>query len=462
MDPTLKLILGLIVIAATVLAILRRVDVRLALLLAALALGTIGGDPAPIVRAFFRTFSSAQYVVPICSAMGFAHVLRFTGCDQHLIHLLVRPLQRVRFLLVPGAVLVGFLVNVPVISQTSTAVAVGTVLVPLLMAAGVSPLTTGAALLLGASLGGELLNPGAPELGTVSTALQVPAGAVVERVLPLVLIQLGVATVLFWGFSARLDGKKTASLPSDGEVRPAEVAAFRVNLLKAAVPLVPLVLLFLTALPQIQVIAVPQEWLAGKDEWKALDPAAAQREAAKAFSIRLIGAAMLVGVVAAALTAPRAVPGVARAFFEGAGYAFTNIVAIIVTAYCFGQGVEQIGLAALLGRLIEAFPAALLPSAGALPLAFGWVSGSGMAATQSLFEKFFVGPSRHLGIDPAHVGAVVSIGAAAGRTMSPVAAVTLMCASMTGTDPLELARRVAVPLLIATAVMVAAAMLMAA
>src|SRR5262245_38201485 len=227
MDPTLKLILGLIIIGMTVLAILRRVDVRLVLLLAALALGTIGGDPAAIVRAFFRTFSSAQYVVPICSAMGFAHVLRYTGCDQHLIHLLVRPLQRVRFLLVPGAVLVGFLVNVPVISQTSTAVAVGTVLVPLLMAAGVSPLTTGAALLLGASLGGELLNPGAPELGTVSTALQVPAGVVVERVLPLVLIQLGVATVLFWGLSARLDGKKTTFLPPDGEGQSAEVAAFR-------------------------------------------------------------------------------------------------------------------------------------------------------------------------------------------------------------------------------------------
>src|SRR5262245_36228476 len=116
-DPTVKLVLGLVVITATVFAILRRFDVRLVLLLAALALGAIGGDLSAIVQAFFRTFSSPQYVVPICSAMGFAHVLRYTGCDQHLIHLLVRPLQRVRVLLVPGSVLVGFLVNMPVISQ---------------------------------------------------------------------------------------------------------------------------------------------------------------------------------------------------------------------------------------------------------------------------------------------------------------------------------------------------------
>jgi DcuC family C4-dicarboxylate transporter len=45
------------------------------------------------------------------------------------------------------------------------------------------------------------------------------------------------------------------------------------------------------------------------------------------------------------------------------------------------------------------------------------------------------------------VGAVVSLSAAAGRTMSPVAAVTLMCAALTGTDPLALVRRVALPLL---------------
>jgi DcuC family C4-dicarboxylate transporter len=365
----------------------------------------------------------------------------------------------VRFLLIPGAVLVGFLVNMPVISQTSTAVAVGTVLVPLLLAARISPLNTGAALLLGASVGGELLNPGAPELNTVSTALQVDTGLCVERIFPLLLVQLAVVIVVFWLLSLRADAAapREESLP---EKETADFAPFRVNWLKAVVPLVPLVLLFLTALPQMRVLVVPSEWLVAPEDLKLMNPAVAEREARKAFDVRLIGAAMLVGVVAAALTSPRAIPGVARAFFEGAGYAFTNIVAIIVTANCFGKGVEQIGLADLLGKLIEAFPAALLPSAGALPLAFGWVSGSGMAATQSLFGEFFVEPSQSLGVDPVRVGAVVSIGAAAGRTMSPVAAVTLMCASMTGTDPLALARRVAIPLIIGLIAVVAVAMLL--
>ena len=62
------------------------------------------------------------------------------------------------------------------------------------------------------------------------------------------------------------------------------------------------------------------------------------------------------------------------------------------------------------------------PAAGFVPLAFAALSGSGMAATQSLYG-FFVAPAERLGADPKDVGAVVALGAAAGRTMSPVAAV---------------------------------------
>jgi DcuC family C4-dicarboxylate transporter len=83
-----------------------------------------------------------------------------------------------------------------------------------------------------------------------------------------------------------------------------------------------------------------------------------------------------------------------------------------------------------------------------------------MASTQSLFP-FFAEPALRLGIDPALVGAVVSLASAAGRTMSPVAAVTLMTATLTGTNPLELARRVALPLLAGTTAVVLAAIFLA-
>src|SRR5262245_62110965 len=200
------LLAGALVIIAAIWAILRRVDVRLALLLAALALGALAGTVPAVVGTFFSTFASEQYLIPIGCAVGFGYVLRHTGCEQHLVQLLVKPLRHARFLMVPGVVLVGFAVNCPVVSQVGTAVSIGAVLVPLLRAAGVSPVTSGAALLLGCSVGGELLNPGAPEWRTVVSELQLESSNVlVARVAPLLTLQLGVATAVFWFFSRKAE-----------------------------------------------------------------------------------------------------------------------------------------------------------------------------------------------------------------------------------------------------------------
>jgi DcuC family C4-dicarboxylate transporter len=76
--------------------------------------------------------------------------------------------------------------------------------------------------------------------------------------------------------------------------------------------------------------------------------------------------------------------------------------------------------------------------------------GSGYAATQSLYTIFV---NSAMGTEMMlRVGAVVAVAAAAGRTMSPVAAVNLTSANLTDTEPIAIARRVALPLLVATAV----------
>ena len=113
------LLAGCLVIVLAIYAVYQQREVRLVLLLAALTLGALAGAADAIVRKFFETFSDEKFVVPICSALGFAYVMRYTGCDQHLVCLLVNPLKKVRFLLIPGTVVVGFLVNMPIISQTS-------------------------------------------------------------------------------------------------------------------------------------------------------------------------------------------------------------------------------------------------------------------------------------------------------------------------------------------------------
>ena len=182
--------------------IVYRLDVRLVLLAGSLPLfaATVG------LKAFcvklVDEMANPGTVVPICSAIGFAHVLQLTGCDRHLVRLLLRPLRRLRGLLIPGGIAAGYLVNTTIVSQTGTAAVIGPILIPLLRAGGVSPVTAGAILLLGSSMGGELFNPGAVEMRKLAELTGLSGPAVVAGSAPLNLLACGAALLSFW-FLAR-------------------------------------------------------------------------------------------------------------------------------------------------------------------------------------------------------------------------------------------------------------------
>jgi DcuC family C4-dicarboxylate transporter len=440
-------IVAIFVVMFAVTLVVKGWDVRLVLMAAALVIAGVAGNVALVLREFLATFSNEKFVVPICTAMGFAYVLKHTGCERHLVLLLVKPLRNARGLLVPGVIIVGFLVNIPLVSQTSTAVCLGAVVVPLMRAGGYSLPTIGACLLLGASVGGELLNPGAPELLTVFNATQVPTTVQAEKYLrPLVLTQLAVAACVFWAMSVWWERNPPATPETPATeltATPTEEQPQRINLLKAAVPLVPLFLLFAAA-PPLNYIDIPDEWVMLRNADGTRNPA---------YSSRLIGLAMLVGVLVAAIVTPNKARDCVKEFFAGAGYGFANIVSLIVIANCFGKSIEAAGLAKALGSLIASVPDLMQPLAALVPMVFATICGSGMASTQSLYG-FFHAPAIALNLDPVSIGAMVSLGSAAGRTMSPVAAVVLMCGTLTGTNPFTLAKRVAIPLLAGIAVVI--------
>src|SRR5262245_18624543 len=90
------------IVAATVSVIVRRVEVRLVLLGAGLLMALAAGKPLAVFDTFTKGMV-AGLVAPICAAMGFAAVLSATQCDRHLVHLLLVPLRRARWLVLPGA-----------------------------------------------------------------------------------------------------------------------------------------------------------------------------------------------------------------------------------------------------------------------------------------------------------------------------------------------------------------------
>jgi len=428
---TLIAVLDLILV---IVLVARRMDVRLVLLLGSLPLFAASGGLRAMVVTVASEMANPGTVVPICAAIGFAFVLRLTECDQHLVRLLMQPLRTVRPLLIPGGILSGYLINTTIVSQAGTAAVLGPVLIPLLRAAGLGPITAGAILLLGSSMGGELFNPGAVEVNKLADLTGLTSRQVVAKSARLNLLSAAGALTAFWVLAVRRKRPLTA-IPVPG-LDPAEESAGldreRVNLIKAMVPVLPIVLLSLDAIigpnPMTRSLVGPARILA----------------------------AMLIGVVAAGFTSREQMGGLASAFFEGAGYAYTHVISLIVAASTFAEGIRLSGLIGLLIRMMPSRAVAMVVATGsAWCLAF--ISGTGIAPAVAIME-FFVPAAGSMGIDPTRLGAITAIGAHFGRTMSPAAAVVAMSARLSDSQPSDLIRQVAVPLLIGGLVLLLAAL----
>ncbi len=169
-------------------------------------------------------------------------------------------------------------------------------------------------------------------------------------------------------------------------------------------------------------------------------------------------AAMLIGVAAAGIASPRSFGRLAAQFFEGAGYGYAHVISLIVAASTFAAGIERSGLIELTIRNLVPWPKTALVVAIAAPWCLALISGTGIAPAVAVMQ-FFVPFAGDLGIDPVRLGTLTALGAHFGRTMSPAAAVVMMSARVADAPPTQLIRRVALPLLIGGAVLLAAALL---
>lgn len=395
------------VIICAVLLLFRRLDVRLVLLLASVLLFALAGRLPELVVTMVKELSKPSTVVPICSAMGFAYVLRLTECDKHLVHLLLRPLERpvARALLIPGSVIAGYVVNMAVVSQSGTAAVVGTILMPLLLRKGVTRSTAGSLLLLGCSMGGELWNPSAVEMLTLNELIHITTIVLVRRALALNLIACITALLVYWYLAARWERKHVEIAPDDLYTQRDEI--FKVMPLKAAVPFVPLLLLFgATHSPLFKGFNEPQTILT----------------------------AMLLGCIVAALTAREKARYLAREFFEGAGYAYTHVISTTVTASLFAEGIKINGLIQSVVSGLAGRPGPAMLASLVMPLSLATLSGSGIGAAGAMMRAL-IPSTAAMGLDPVQTGSLIAMGSHLGRTTSPVAAVTILCATLALATP---------------------------
>ena len=397
---TLMLITGAVIVGVTIFLLVKGYEARVTLIGAGILMACIGGAPMDALAAFAKSMTNQGLIQAVCSCMGFAMAVRVTECDKHLINAMASVISKVRPLLIPGVVLGTFLVNVALPSAAGTAAAAGAIFIPLLMAAGVNPAMAAAAVKCGTY--GSMLNPGLAHNPFVAKIAGVDVMDVIAFHYRANLVSLAVAMVMITVVAYFM--KEDRGYVAEGlEIEK----DFKINSLYALMPIVPIVILLL---------GVPE--------------------------------AMIIGAILT-LAVTRTQPAVlGTAFFDGMGKAYGSIIGIIIAAGVFVSGLTATGLVkAFLDAMLHN-PAIVKLCAAAGPFVLGFLTGSGDAATFA-FNEAVTPSAMEFGLTQVQMGSMATLGGTLGRTISPIAGATIICAGIAGVNPVEITKRNGLPVIMA-------------
>jgi DcuC family C4-dicarboxylate transporter len=416
--------LAVVIIAAAVYFMARGYDVRLVLFAAGLALCSLALDPLKVFDRFRDSMVDMSYVTPICTAMAFSSVLAAAGCDREMVRLLMKPLRKVKWALIPGGCIVGFLTNSAITSQTGAAAAVGPILVPLLIAAGIPPAVAGACLVLGCSGGGNLLNVAEPDFLAITRNTGAAQDVLLRQMAVPEIISFAAAMVVF----SILFRQKKAEQPAPETAATPAAEEPPIDLVKALLPPLPVILL-MAMMPKIHM----QPWIYLSKRYPDGFP---------------ISHAMLICTILAFFINRKEISAQARTFFDGMGKAYANIISLIITGRCFIVGIEAVGMIKTLIGVIsgQGFWAKLATES--FPWAMAVLSGSGIAPCVSFCDAVLPSIAK---TDPAvatNLGVMAAVASQFGRTMSPVAAVVMFSSTLVKVSPIEIVKRTGPPLLV--------------
>jgi len=428
--------IGLAIVVVTFYLIYKNYEARLVLALSGLVMAFIGqvvvgtnGGVSAAVDAFVKQLVNGGLVPTIVTVMGFGYVMTFTKCSDHLVNLLVKPLARVPVIVIPGAVIITWLLNIVLPSAAGIAAAVGVLLIPALIALKVRPVMAAAAVFIGTW--GSVVSPGLmfnPQIADIAfKAKKIPAPdamiVIMQEALPCAIGALVAAICLTIICIVLKEGvgstKIVKELPDGEEIQK----NFKVNPIKAIIPIIPLALLVLAS-KQVGVLPT------------------------KAFSVpvcMLIGTA--IGLIVA-LFSKQKIGEASKKFCRGAGDGFCDVVILIAAAAMFASGMKAIGLTGALVDAMKGSQSVAMFAAAAGPFVMAAISGSGNAAALA-FNQAITPNAADFGLTIVQLGAVAQIAAGLGRSMSPVAGGVIILAGIAGVNPMEVVKRTAIPAIVA-------------
>ncbi|MFV0636879.1 C4-dicarboxylate transporter DcuC [Mitsuokella sp.] len=410
------LLAGGLIVVLTFVLIVKKYEARLVLFLAGLCMCLIGGLPGDVMKAFTKAMVNNSLVPTICTVMGFSYVMRLTTCDQHLVQSISGLLKKGRAILVPISFFLTWWISLAIPSASGCSAAVGSILIPTLIAAGVHPAMAAATVLAGtwgsAISPGNAHNPFVADLaGTdMMTVIINETPASVIASIACVIVMTAYAVIRKEGAT---DERRQAYLAALGE-DAAKTEEFHVKPLLAVVPLVPLILLIL-----------------GSKQVGVLPPVS-------------VPLSMLIGVALGFLVTLQDAQAICRKFFEGMGNAYADVIGLIVCASVFTTGMTAIGLTGALTDLMEGSQAAAAAAGTFGPFFIAVISGSGDAAAFA-FNGAITPFAEQFGLSIMDLGSLAQIAGAMGRSMSPIAGAAIICAGLAKVNPIEVSKRNALP-----------------
>ena len=404
------LILGCVLVLITLFLLIKRYEARMVLVAAGIIMCACAGNPMAALNSFAKGMGSSM-ISSACSSMGFALVMRFTGCDKHLINFLAKGLTKVHFLIIPGVVLATFAVNMALPSAAGTAAAAGAIFIPIMMGAGIHPAMAAAAVKCGTY--GSMLNPGLAHNPFVAKIAGVGVMDVIAFHYKANLASLVIAAITITAIAYFMKENK------DHVAEGLELEEnFKVNYLYALMPIIPIAILLLGATK-----IVP------------------------AFKMG-VAQAMIIGCILS-LAVTRTNPAeLTKSFFDGMGKAYADIIGIIISAGVFVAGMNAMGLVKAFTNAMLNNPAIVKLAASVGPFLLGLIVGSGDAATFA-FNEAITPHAADFGMTPVQMGSMATLGGTLGRTMSPIAGATIIVAGIAGVNPMEIAKRNALPMVLA-------------
>jgi len=410
---------AVVVVILTIAALIKRYETRLVLFTAGLVLCCVSMQPMTAFNAFAKSMTNGGLIMAICASMGFAYVSSYTKCDQHLVHLLSKPIRGLGIFLVPICTAVTMIINIAIPSASGCAAAVGSTLIPVMLRAGISPAAAAASVMMGTY--GGVLSPGSAHnvyIAKISN-MEIMDFIALHTPYSLVLYAIGIVGILVMCIIFKDKGAATDDIQVNVDHKQEEIE--HPNVIYAMVPLLPIVILVLgnTVLPVIK-MGVAQ--------------------------------AMVLGAVLCLLITRANPQEFSKTFFGGLGKGYGNILGIIIAAGVFAAGLRAAGL-------IDTFIALLREAndiarwGGSLgPWFLGTITGSGDAATFA-FNEAVTPHAASFGMDIPHLGALAFLSGALGRTSSPIAGAMMVVAGIAMANPVEVAKRTIVPCFVGVVVL---------